>query len=155
MKGNIGGPFLQMAVFCEKVLQEQDGVLSAIRIVDRYITQPIPGIEAPDLMPTIKIDVSIIIGLKPGNVTGKHELKIKPTSPSGKDLPGFSSPVLFEGEDQGANLILRYVFEANEEGIYWFDVSLDDNILTKMPLRTIYQKTKVISGTTQPVQQNP
>lgn len=28
------GPFLQMAVFCERLLEEKDGVLSAIRIID-------------------------------------------------------------------------------------------------------------------------
>ncbi len=29
-----GGPYLQAAFFCERLLEEADGVLSAIRIVD-------------------------------------------------------------------------------------------------------------------------
>ena len=33
--GERGGPWLQVAVLCEKVLQEVTGTLSAIRIVDR------------------------------------------------------------------------------------------------------------------------
>jgi hypothetical protein len=30
-----GGPYLNAALLCEKVLQERDGVLSIIRIIDR------------------------------------------------------------------------------------------------------------------------
>ncbi len=74
MKNDIGGPFLQMAVFCEKVLQERDGVLSAIRIVDRFM-HSLSGAEAPEIMPPIKTEVSILIGLKSGSVRGKQELK--------------------------------------------------------------------------------
>ena len=29
------GPYIQVAAFCERVLQEADGVVSLIRIVDR------------------------------------------------------------------------------------------------------------------------
>jgi hypothetical protein len=32
-----GGPYLQMAVFCDRVLQEKGGVISIIRVVDRLI----------------------------------------------------------------------------------------------------------------------
>jgi len=31
-----GGPYLSTALFCEKVLREAAGVLSAIRIFDRW-----------------------------------------------------------------------------------------------------------------------
>ena len=31
-----GGPYLQAALLCEKALQETDGVVSVIRIVDRW-----------------------------------------------------------------------------------------------------------------------
>jgi hypothetical protein len=39
---NGDGPFLQTAVICEKVLQEQDGAVSAIRLIDRvfFIADP-------------------------------------------------------------------------------------------------------------------
>ena len=52
--GESSGPYLAAAVLCEKVLQEKDGVLSAIRLVDRFIitasgTQP-PGRKQPRLL---------------------------------------------------------------------------------------------------------
>ena len=150
MKEGIGGPFLCMAVFCERVLQEKDNVLSAIRIVDRFM-QTIPGSETPEIKSHLRMDVSIVISLKSGDYKGKKQLKITPRSPSGKELPGFSGPVIFEGEDKGVNVVVRYLFEGNEEGLYWFDVELDGKSLTKMPLRIIYQKMGVTSTTTEPM----
>ncbi len=35
-----GGPFLQAAFICEKVLTEADGTVSAIRIIDRFFITP-------------------------------------------------------------------------------------------------------------------
>ena len=142
MKDTIGGPFLQAAVFCEKVLQEKDGVVSAIRLVDRFtLSSSVEG--APDLMPALNFSISILIALKSGDARGKWELKVKPFSPSGQELPGFVGPVLFEGEDRGASVVIQYGLAATEEGIYWFDVMLNDKLITKMPLRIIYEKTQV------------
>lgn len=146
----IGGPFLQMAVFCEKVLQEKDGVMSAIRIVDRFM-HTLSGAQAPDSMPPLRIDVSLLIGIKSGNFRGKKQLKITPTAPSGQVLPGFSGPILLQGDDHGAAIVVRYLFEAKEEGLYWFTLELDGEFLTKLPLRIIYQKTAVTSTTIPPV----
>jgi len=150
MKDAIGGPFLQMAVFCEKVLQEKDNVLSAIRIVDRF-TQSTSVEGAPDIMPPFTIGVSILIGFKSGDVKGKWELKLKPIAPSGQELPGFAGPIFFEGEERGANVVIQYGLTAKEEGIYWFDIMLNDKLLTRMPLRIIYEKTLVTSTTSPPV----
>lgn len=40
--GAFGGPFLSAALLCEKVLVEQDGIKSAIRIIDR-VTHAVLG----------------------------------------------------------------------------------------------------------------
>ena len=50
-----------------------------------------------------------------------------------------SFPVLFEGEDRGANLILPTDFEVDEEGLYWFDILVDDRLMTRIPMRVLYQ----------------
>lgn len=150
MKGEIGGPFLQAAFFCEKVLQEKDGVMSAIRLVDRF-TLASSAEGAPDLMPPINVGVSILIAFKSGDIRGKWELKVRPTTPSGQEMPGFVGPLLFEGDERGATVIIQYGLTAKEEGIYWFDVMLNNKLITKMPLRIIYQKTKVTSTSGPPV----
>ncbi|MGO8761578.1 MAG: hypothetical protein ACLP2P_02310 [Desulfobaccales bacterium] len=145
MKDGIGGPFLAVALFCERVLQEKDGVLSAIRIIDRFI-HTVVGEDVPDKMPSFKVQMSILIGFKSGDAKGKSELRIKPNTPSGKALPVFSVPILLEGADKGANVNIGYAFEATEEGLYWFDVMLNDKLFTRMPLSIIYQKTQTITA---------
>jgi hypothetical protein len=139
MKDKIGGPFLMAAVFCERVLQEKDGVLSPIRIVDQF-THTVAGPDAPDKMPPFTIKVSILIAFKSGDFKGKQDVKITPVAPSGQVLPGISVPILLEGADKGANVNITYVFDAQEEGLYWFNVTLNGKLITRMPLRTIYQK---------------
>jgi len=149
-----GGPFLTAALFCERVLQEKDGVLSAIRIIDR-LTHTRTGPDAPDAMPAFQVQISILTAFKSGDVKGKQELIIKGTSPSGKALPVISVPLLFEGGERGTNVNIGYAFQAEEEGLYWFDVTLNGTIYTRIPLRIIYQKIQTTMGTTQPLPQNP
>ena len=147
MNGSIGGPFLQMAVFCERVLHEKDDVLSAIRIIDRF-THTVSSAEV--IMPPLKLEFSMLISFKSGDAKGKSELKIRPNAPSGKELPGFSGPILFEGGERGANIIIKLGFEAKEEGVYWFDVILDEKLITRMSLQVVYQKMQITSTTAPP-----
>jgi len=147
METGVGGPFLQMAVFCEKVLQEKDGVISPIRIVDSF-TFEVPSDKETAQRTSFKMDIFIVVALKSGDYKGKKQLKITPVSPSGKELPGFSGPILLE-KDGGACVIVRFLFAADEEGIYWFEVEIDGELLTKMPMNIIYQKTAITSTTSQ------
>ena len=57
----VGGPYLSVAVLCEKVLREADGVSSIIRIVDR-ITVSAKGKEAPPDMPPVPVNLTAVIG---------------------------------------------------------------------------------------------
>ncbi len=140
MSGESGGPYLQAAIFCERVLQEQDGVLSVIRIVDR-LTVTASGPQPPDQMPPTLINLSTVITLKSGFARGSYALRLIPTTPSGKQLRETSVGVLFEGgEDRGVNVLLNIQLQAEEDGLYWFDVLLADQLLTRMPLRLVYQR---------------
>lgn len=150
MKENIGGPFLQMAVFCEKALQEKDGVMSAIRIVDRF-TLTVSSEASPGSIPTMNLAINLIIAFKSGDIRGKMELKVRPVSPSGKEMPSFTGPLFFEGGDHGSSIIIQYGLSAKEEGIYWFDIILNNKFVTKIPLRIIYAKATETKQLNQPV----
>lgn len=127
-------PFLIMALFCEKVLQEKDGVVSLIRIVDRWTV-----VGAAEKMPPTSLRFTIAVSFKAGFVRGKFAIRIKPRSPSGKELPAMEVPVLFEGgEDRGVNLLLDTNITCDEEGVYWFDVKFEDEVVTSVPLRLLY-----------------
>jgi hypothetical protein len=138
MPGERGGPYLLMAVFCEKVLQEADGVISVIRIVDRINIAP-SGRGAPAQMPTIPLQLPALLSFKSGFVRSKCQVHLRAESPSGKETNVASLPVFFEGDDRGVNLILNLVFQAEEEGLYWFSVSIEDDVVTRIPLRILYQ----------------
>ena len=128
-----GGPFLQMAVLCEKVLREADGVLSLIRIVDRFIVSG-PQRE----MVPLPMRFTAVVAFKSGFFRGKYLVKLKPQSPSGKVLTEQEFPLLFEGEDRGALLVCEVGLMVQEEGLYWIDVILEDQVATRIPLRILY-----------------
>ena len=144
------GPFLSAAFFCDRVLQEADGTLSAIRIVDR-VFQVAAGIAPPEGMPPTTVNLTLLIALKSGAARGRHDLKIQAENPSGIRSPlAQTFSVLLEGEDRGANAIINLVFTAPEEGLYWFDVLLDGERLTRVPLRLVYLRQELGSPGTPP-----
>ena len=138
-------PHLAVAVFCEKVLKEADGVLSIIRIVDRFRvrgTTPEMGRQT--------IHSTGVIVFRAGFMRGKTTISIKPQSPSKKEMPSIDIPVLFEGDDErGVVIAAETNFEVDEEGLFWFDLAVMGETVTRMPLRVEYQQTAIPGGTKQ------
>ena len=133
------GPYLAAALLCEKVLQEKDEVVSIVRIVDR-VTLIAPASTSPETLPPISLNLSAFISLKSGSVRGRYTIKWRTETPSGIRLPDQLLPALFDGEDRGVNLILTLNIVIDQEGVYWFDVLLEDQLLTRIPLRVLYQR---------------
>lgn len=134
------GPYVQVAAFCEKVLQEKDNVVSAIRLVDRFIaTAQSP--DPPEKMPPFAVNVTALVSLKAGVARGRYKVSLRGMKPSRLPMsPVVELPVHFDGGDnRGQNLIININFKAEEEGIYWFDVVFGDRVLTRMPLEILYQ----------------
>ena len=134
-----GGPYLAAAFFCEKLLQEQDGVISAIRIVDRWnVTGP-----TQDMVPTV-IQAFLVVLFKSGIHRGQAQITITPISPSNVRMQPIMLPVLFEGEDErGAGIGIPMGFPVQEHGTYWFEVALAigsgaAQIVTAIPMRVAY-----------------
>jgi hypothetical protein len=130
-----GGPHLQAALICERVLQEQDGVVSAIRIIDRVFF--ILGGDGQPLSP--RHPITFLISFKAGSARGRFTVEVRREKPSGEQGPGFEAPVFFEGEERGVNLVINAEFEPDQEGLYWFDVLFEGDRVTRIPLRAIYQ----------------
>jgi hypothetical protein len=133
------GPYLAVAVICEKALQEQDGVLSIIRIIDR-VTVAGMGPDVPDEMPPTQLQFFVVVAMKSGAARGRHTLRLRPEDPSGHQLGALEVPIHFEGEERGANVVVQFTLAAELEGLYWIDVLFgDDDLLTRIPLRVMYQ----------------
>jgi hypothetical protein len=100
-------------------------------------------------MPPVPINLWMAVTLKAGAARGRHTVRIVTEAPSGQRLPQtFEVPVLFEGEDRGVNIIVQFNFQADAEGLYWFDVLLEGQAqsLTRMPLRVVYQPIRAGSS---------
>src|SRR5260370_752594 len=78
--GRQGGPYVAVATVCERVLQEQDGVLSVIRVIDRII-HGVAGPEAPDEMPPMTAQFTLLLKLRSGGVGA---VGCRPRRPSGR-----------------------------------------------------------------------
>lgn len=142
MSGNIQrldrGPYLSAALLCEKVLEEKNGVKSAIRIIDR-ITRTAVGPNPPLEMEPFTYPVVLLLKFKSGWARGVHTVKIQPAKPSGELMPEIVNSVLFEGEeDRGIDIVGNVVFKLDQTGIYWIHIYLDDMKVTQIPLRVIY-----------------
>lgn len=138
------GPHLLMAALCEKVLQEQDGVLSIIRVIDQ-LTQTAVGPDAPEHMPPfIAQNLSMVVAIKADQARGRYGVRIRPEAPGGIQLPHVEQAVTLSPGPGGMNLVMPMTFPVSEEGVYWFDVSLTaptgqpDRLLTRVPLQVQY-----------------
>ncbi len=136
-----GGPFVNAALICERVLQERDGVLTAVRIIDRFtITAVASAGEPPDSIPLGIINFSFLLVLKAGVYKGKAPITIRVNSPSEQVVAQSSADVFFEGDDRGVNIVSQMQFPVQEEGLYWVDVICLEQLMTRVPLRVIYQR---------------
>jgi hypothetical protein len=131
-----GGPYLAAAFLCEKALREVDGVNSFIRVVDRWtITGP------TEEMPQTAIQATLVVMFKSGIHRGPGRLVITPTSPQDQRMQAIEIPLLFEGdEDRGVAIAVPMAFPVQEPGVYWFDVSLDGQSFSHIPLRVVYHR---------------
>lgn len=120
------------------MIEEKDGVLSVVRIVDRITTTAI-GVGTPDVMPPQNVSLFLLLAFKSGDARGRHDVQIQLEQPSGmRSTIAQTMSIFLAGEDNGANLVINLAFPAPQEGLYWFDVFVDTIRVTRVPLRLIY-----------------
>ncbi len=120
---------------CEQVLQEKDGVMSAIRIIDRVFFGA--DSEGTPLDPHYRI--KLLVSWRAGETRGRYTARVVMEKPSGEQVPVLQAPVHLEGEERGVNLVIDADFAVDQEGLYWFDVYFEDERVTRIPLRAVYQ----------------
>ena len=132
-------PFVAAACFCEQILQEPDGVLSAIRIVDTYVIPPLPaGVEVPPDAARGVILVRGLISLKSGDVVGAGKVGLVMHKTTGEAVtlsPEGGWPAVLQGGEHGFNVKLNFGLGVRNFGLIWFDVTWNGEVLTRIPLR--------------------
>lgn len=132
------GPFVSLAAFCETVLQEANGVLSLIRVVDTLEVHA-KGPDAPDDMPPGVVEATLVVLLRAGRAKGGQTVQINLERPDGSRDDGPEIQVHFPGgEGSGHNLISTMRFEARSQGLYWADVVVNKRLMTRVPLQVKY-----------------
>lgn len=131
------GPHVQLATFCDHVLQEKDGVLSVIRAIDRAIVTLPAG--APPELPEGFVTTTLVLSLKAGDAQGRYPVTIRAQQPSGVYMPDQILDVTFERDERGVNFVLNVRVPAIE-GLYWFEIFVNEDLLTRIPLRIMYQR---------------
>jgi len=129
------GPYLTAAIFCEKILEDKDKVLSAIRMIDRVNISFPPSIPGPQ---AVDLPLTALIAFKGGGARGSFNLKLTVWPPGEEEKLVGEMPVIFEGEDSGASVTAEIRFRMSRPGLYWFGVYLDDRFYTKMLLNVRY-----------------
>jgi hypothetical protein len=142
---SFGGPYVQVAAICMTPLLEQHGPLSALSVIRIQDRIQLAGIT-DQMQPQPLNALWLVVALRAGAMEGKCTLQVIPTSPSGKQLPGLSVPILFEGPERLAFVATPLGVIATEEGLYWFEITLEGTPVSKVPLRVMYQKLQMIPG---------
>lgn len=136
------GPYVQVAAFCNDIIEAKDGAWSLIRIYDQVIVSVI-GLAGSALsadMPRIERDLILAVMLKSGEARGTHEIGLKLEAPSGIIHDVGARSIFLRGEETGVNLRIQAHVTFGLAGLYWFYIHFDDDLLTKVPLRLLYQK---------------
>lgn len=141
----IGGPFLSVAAFCDNVMQDTDGTMSAIRIIDK-INVNIPAaapITVPSESAKLPVAVWLLLMFKSGSAKGKHELSLNITSPSGKRGKALKQEVVMSPEPSGGvNVKIHFSLGIAKGGLFLVDVLMDGRVMTRMPLLVTVAREK-------------
>jgi hypothetical protein len=133
-------PSLRIAALCERVLQEKDGALSLIRIIDR-LTITVEGTDVPKELPPGNFAFTAVMSWING--LGNYEAKIHVDFPDADSFDSPTIPFYLDSLDKIQNVIIRLVIPLKRQGIYWFNFMLGDEVKSKLPLRVIYQRKQI------------
>lgn len=148
MPESSGGPYVSVACICQSPLREANGSISIIRIMDRI---QVAG-TTQQMQPQPLQGLFLVVILRSGVCRESHNVKIVGYSPAGAKISENETSLLFEGEDRGPALISPLALVVSEPGPYWFDVLVEEQLLTRIPLRVQYQR---IQGLPFPLQPPP
>lgn len=132
-----GGPHLSAAVLCQHVLEEKDGVNSLIRMIDR-LTITTGAVQA---MPEFQATLLLYLSFKSGSAKGNYEAGVVFVNPEGEEEQRMTIPFFCEGEERGNNIRVALNLSIKRPGLYWFNIFLADQMITRVPLRVIHMKT--------------
>lgn len=132
-------PYLLMAVICERAQQDQYGSFSVINILEQLIAGS-DDPNAPERMPTFRLDANLVVVFVSGRAHGERVVSVVAEEPSGNRLPPVRQTILLRGEDHRASIVSDLSLDITQTGVYWFDVLLEERLVSRIPLRIGYER---------------
>lgn len=141
-----GGPYLGCAVFCDSILEDKDGVTSAMRIVDTvnlYIPPEAPS-DVPSAANPIGFTQHLLVIFRPGSALGNHTLKLVVESATGKRKEVSTRELTFTKKKTGGITVRIHAgFTVEKSGMLWLDVILNGKTYTRVPLNVLIHRVKL------------
>lgn len=134
------GPWVSFAVLCEKTIEDKLGRLTLINIVDQVNFSPPQGQDSTAEPLAVPIRLVVAIGFKGGVLKGPADIKLQFMKPSGEKGASMQVSALFQGDERGTNLVTDLNMILNEEGLYWIEVFVQEQFMTRIPLRLAFQR---------------
>jgi hypothetical protein len=125
-----GGPYVALAVLCQRIDLQPDGSADLIGIVDGL------AVDDPDdpNTPPLILNLRAVVALRGGAVRGPRRLTLRGWFPSGAEGLSADRTVVFSDQRPAVTLNLPLELELPELGTYVFDILLDDDLLTAITL---------------------
>lgn len=125
-------PLVSVACLCEKVLNEKDGVMTLVRVVDRFFVSPqLEGAEkfSPHLV------LTLVLAIKANGNVGKHKLGFQlHGSTESQPIQEIAVEFLEDNPRIGANVVVQVAIGTVKNfGEKRFDVTFDGEFLTAVP----------------------
>jgi hypothetical protein len=135
MTSDSAGPFVAMAVFCERLDQQPDGTVDVLGVVDgvSLSRDADPGGDAIDAAAPV-VRLLGLVSVRAGEARGRHTLSLRAHFPDGELGATLAKPIELTDRSPGATIGFPFELEARDTGTYWFDVVYDERLLTRIPL---------------------
>ena len=126
-----GGPYVALAVLCQRIDVQPDGSADLIGIVDGLAVDDPADPNTPPLI----LNVRAVVALRGGSMRGAHQISLRGWFPSGAQGLSADKIVQFTDARPAVTLNLPLELEITELGTYIFDVLVDDELLTAITLQ--------------------
>jgi hypothetical protein len=124
------GPFVGLAVLCRNVERQPDGSTHVLSIVDGFELDS-PYLDRAD---PAEQRLLAVLRLEAGDLRGNFTVAVRGRYPEGVEGPMCARLVEFTDDKPRALLIIQITIEMSHVGTYWFDVTVDQRMLTRIPL---------------------
>lgn len=138
------GPYVQAAILCDRILEESDGALTPVRIVEHFAVSgtvdidhlPEPGkpIDFESAGVAWPLTTKLLILVRALPLDRESTIAIRVISPSGKRSPDQIFPTQPAGALRGANLNIDLRFISSEVGAHRIEIDINGRVAAQAPL---------------------